>query len=167
MTAQPPVPAEPEHAPADPEAAGVADSMTEADADLRSFGYRPELRRSVPTVDLIIYGLIFMVPIAPWAIFGTVYNASEGMVPLVYVVGLVAMIFTALAYAQMAKEFPLAGSVYAYVGRGLHRVVGFFAGWSILLDYLLVPTLLYVFGAESMVGIFPGTDNGCGRSCSW
>ena len=25
-----------------------------------------------------------MVPIAPWAIFGTVYNASEGMVPLVY-----------------------------------------------------------------------------------
>ena len=87
MTAQPPVPAEPEHAPADPAAAGVADSMTEADADLRSFGYRPELRRSVPTVDLIIYGLIFMVPIAPWAIFGTVYNASEGMVPLVYLVG--------------------------------------------------------------------------------
>ncbi len=56
--------------------------MTEADERLREFGYRPELRRSVPTVDLIIYGLIFMVPIAPWAIFGTVYNASEGMVPL-------------------------------------------------------------------------------------
>jgi amino acid transporter len=158
VSAQPPVPAEPEHAPADPEAAGVAVSATDADADLRSFGYRPELRRSVSTVDLIIYGLIFMVPIAPWAIFGTVYNASEGMVPLVYVVGLVAMIFTALAYAQMAREFPLAGSVYAYVGRGLHKVVGFFAGWSILLDYLLVPTLLYVFGAESMVGIFPGTE---------
>jgi len=99
-----------------------------------------------------------MAPIAPWAIFGTVYNASEGMVPLVYLVGLIAMIFTALAYAQMAKEFPLAGSVYAYVGRGLHRVVGLFAGWSILLDYLLVPTLLFVFGAESMVGIFPGTE---------
>ncbi|HEV7655266.1 MAG TPA: APC family permease [Mycobacteriales bacterium] len=125
---------------------------------LREFGYQQELRRSVSTVDLIIYGLIFMVPIAPWAIFGTVYNAAEGMVPLVYVVGLVAMIFTALAYAQMAKEFPLAGSVYAYVGRGLHKVLGFFAGWSILLDYLLVPTLLYVFGAESMVGIFPGTE---------
>ena len=98
-----------------------------------------------------------MVPIAPWAIFGTVYNASVGMVPLVYLVGLVAMIFTALAYAQMAKSIPLAGSVFSYVGRGIHPIAGFFAGWAILLDYLLVPTLLYVFAAESMVGIFPGT----------
>jgi hypothetical protein len=46
---------------------------------LESFGYKQELKRSVSTADLLIYGLIFMVPIAPWAIFGTVYNASSGM----------------------------------------------------------------------------------------
>ena len=126
---------------------------------LESFGYKQELKRSVSTVDLLIYGLIFMVPIAPWAIFGTVYNSASGMVPLVYLIGLVAMIFTALAYAQMAKSFPLAGSVFSYVGRGIHPSVGFFAGWAILLDYLLVPTLLYVFAASSMVGIFPGTPD--------
>jgi amino acid transporter len=85
-----------------------------------------------------------------------VYNAASGMVPLVYLIGLIAMIFTALSYAQMSKAFPIAGSVYSYVGRGLHPVLGFFAGWTILLDYLLVPTLLYVFAAESMAGIFPG-----------
>ncbi|GAA4743339.1 APC family permease [Amnibacterium soli] len=124
---------------------------------LESFGYKQELKRSVSTVDLLIYGLIFMVPIAPWAIFGTVYNSAAGMVPLVYLIGLVAMIFTALAYAQMAKSFPLAGSVFSYVGRGIHPTLGFFAGWAILLDYLLIPTLLYVFAAESMVGIFPGS----------
>ena len=124
---------------------------------LESFGYTQELNRSVSTVDLLVYGLVFMVPIAPWAIFGTVYNSASGMVPLVYVVGLVAMVFTALAYAQMAKSFPLAGSVFSYVGRGIHPGVGFFAGWGILLDYLLVPTLLYVFAAESMVGLFPDT----------
>ncbi len=124
---------------------------------LESFGYKQELKRSVSTVDLLIYGLIFMVPIAPWAIFGTVYNSAAGMVPLVYVIGLVAMIFTALAYAQMAKSFPLAGSVFSYVGRGIHPSIGFFAGWAILLDYLLVPTLLYVFAASSMAGIFPGS----------
>lgn len=124
---------------------------------LESFGYEQELNRSVSTVDLLVYGLVFMVPIAPWAIFGTVYNSAAGMVPLVYVIGLVAMVFTALAYAQMAKSFPLAGSVFSYVGRGIHPGLGFFAGWAILLDYLLVPTLLYVFAAESMVGLFPGT----------
>jgi amino acid transporter len=132
-------------------------ASTENQRTLESFGYKQELKRSVSTVDLLIYGLIFMVPIAPWAIFGTVYNSAAGMVPLVYLIGLVAMIFTALAYAQMAKSFPLAGSVFSYVGRGIHPSLGFFAGWAILLDYLLVPTLLYVFAAESMVGIFPGS----------
>lgn len=129
----------------------------EAQRTLESFGYKQELHRSVATVDLLVYGLVFMVPIAPWAIFGTVYNSAAGMVPLVYVIGLVAMVFTALAYAQMAKSFPLAGSVFSYVGRGIHPNVGFFAGWAILLDYVLVPTLLYVFAAESMIGLFPGT----------
>ncbi|TGD87865.1 APC family permease [Mycolicibacterium sp. CH28] len=129
----------------------------ETQRTLESFGYKQELHRSVATVDLLVYGLVFMVPIAPWTIFGTVYNSSAGMVPLVYLIGLVAMVFTALAYAQMAKSFPLAGSVFSYVGRGIHPSAGFFAGWAILLDYLLVPTLLYVFAAESMVGLFPGT----------
>jgi amino acid transporter len=129
----------------------------EGQRSLESFGYTQELHRSVATVDLLIYGLIFMVPIAPWAIFGTVYNSAAGMVPLVYLIGLVAMVFTAMAYAQMARSFPLAGSVFSYVGRGIHPGAGFFAGWAILLDYLLVPTLLYVFAAESMIGLFPGT----------
>ena len=124
---------------------------------LESFGYKQELHRSVATVDLVVYGLVFMVPIAPWTIFGTVYNSAGGMVPLVYLIGLVAMVFTAMAYAQMAKSFPLAGSVFSYVGRGIHPGAGFFAGWAILLDYLLIPTLLYVFAAESMIGLFPGT----------
>jgi amino acid transporter len=132
-------------------------SELSAQQQLESFGYKQELKRSVSTVDLLIYGLIFMVPIAPWAIFGTVYNAAAGMVPLVYLIGLVAMIFTALAYAQMAKSIPLAGSVFSYVGRGINPTFGFFAGWAILLDYLLIPTLLYVLAAESMIGVFPGS----------
>ncbi|KIU13626.1 APC family permease [Mycolicibacterium llatzerense] len=130
----------------------------EAQRTPESFGYKQELNRSVSTVDLIVYGLVFMVPIAPWTIFGVVYNSAGGMVPLVYLIGLIAMVFTATAYAQMAKSFPLAGSVFSYVGRGIHPGAGFFAGWAILLDYLLIPTLLYVLAAESMIGLFPGTQ---------
>lgn len=133
----------------------MRDTATAAESDLAEFGYKQELRRSLSTTDLLIYGLVFMVPIAPWAIFGVVFNEAKGMVPLVYLIGLVAMIFTASSYAQMSRAFPVAGSVFSYVGRGLHPNVGFFAGWTILLDYVLVPTLLYVFAAESMSGIFP------------
>ena len=145
----------PHHGSAHPAAPGHLERTPQQ--ELEALGYKQELKRSVSTTDLLIYGLIFMVPIAPWAIFGTVYNAASGMVPLVYLIGLIAMVFTALAYAQMAKAIPLAGSVFSYVGRGISPRVGFFAGWAILLDYLLVPTLLYVFAAESMVGLFPGS----------
>src|SRR4051812_4830634 len=106
------------------------------DGELREFGYQQELRRSLTLRDLLVYGLVFMVPIAPFAIFGVVFNASMGMVPLTYVIGFVAMIFTALSYREMSRAFPISGSVYAYAGRGLHPAAGFLAGWAILLDYL-------------------------------
>jgi amino acid transporter len=77
------------------------------------------------------------------------------MVPLTYVIGLVAMVFTALSYREMSASFPVAGSVYAYVGRGLHPAAGFLAGWAILLDYLLVPSLCYVAGAAAMHSVMP------------
>lgn len=55
----------------------------------------------------------------------------------------------------MSRAFPIAGSVYAYAGRGLSPTAGFLAGWAILLDYLLIPTLCYVIGAVAMRSIIP------------
>ena len=89
--------------------------------------------------DLLVYGLVFMVPIAPFGIFGSVFQGSGGMVALAYAIGMVAMMFTALSYSQMSQAFPMAGSVYTYAGRGIAAPVGFLSGWMILLDYVLVP----------------------------
>jgi amino acid transporter len=114
------------------------------------FGYTQELRRTVGLGDLVFYGLVFMVPIAPFAIFGTVYSSSGGMPALAYLVGMVALVFTAASYTQMATAFPLAGSVYSYAGRAIGAPIGFLTGWSILLDYILVPGLLYLVAAVAM-----------------
>ncbi|TDD00801.1 APC family permease [Nonomuraea deserti] len=122
---------------------------------IEQFGYRQELQRSLGFTDLMIYGLIFMVPIAPFGIFGNVFSVSHGMVALAYVIGLVAMAFTALSYAQMARAFPMAGSVYTYAGRGIAAPVGFMAGWAILLDYVLVPSLLYLVASVAMNSFVP------------
>lgn len=124
-------------------------------AELESFGYTQELRRSLGFRDLVIYGLVFMVPIAPFGIFGSVYASSGGMVALAYAVGALAMVFTAISYAEMAKAFPMAGSVYTYAGRGLAQPVGFVAGWMILLDYILVPALLYIVSGVAMNSFLP------------
>ncbi|WP_433217788.1 APC family permease [Microtetraspora malaysiensis] len=119
------------------------------------FGYQQELQRSLSFTDLLIYGLIFMVPIAPFGIFGDVFQGSGGMVALAYIIGMVAMAFTALSYSQMSKAFPMAGSVYTYAGRGIGAPVGFLAGWVILLDYILVPTLLYLVASAAMASFVP------------
>lgn len=123
---------------------------------LEQFGYKQELRRALSLRDLIIFGMIFMVPIAPFAVFGFVWQGAKGMVALAYLLGLAGMFFTALSYASMSRAFPVAGSVYAFVQRGLHEGLGFFSGWLILLDYILVPALLYVISAVALRPLFPG-----------
>ena len=123
---------------------------------LEDFGYKEQLSRALTTRDLVVYGMIFMVPIAPYSVFGFVWNDAKGMVPLAYLVGLIGMFFTAMSYAEMSRAFPLAGSVYTYAQRGLHDVAGFFSGWLILLDYILVPALLYLFSAVALRPLLPG-----------
>lgn len=120
---------------------------------VEQFGYTQELSRSLKFSDLLVYGLIFMVPIAPFGIFGSVFQGSGGMVALTYVIGMLAMIFTANSYAQMSRAFPMAGSVYTYAGRGIRPWAGFLSGWVILLDYVLVPALLYLVASVAMNSI--------------
>jgi amino acid transporter len=120
-----------------------------------STGYKQELKRSLSFWDLLIYGLVFMVPIAPFGIYGSVAQGSNGMVALAYLIGMVGMIFTALSYARMSEAFPIAGSVYSYAQRGINDSVGFVAGWLILLDYIFVPALLYLVSASALHDIVP------------
>ncbi len=124
-------------------------------SELEAFGYRQELRRSLRLRDLLVFGLILIAPIAPFSVFGVVFNASRGMVPCIYLVGLVAMLFTALSYMAMSEVFPVAGSVDSYASRSMGEAAGFLAGWLILLDYLLVPTLIYVTCAIALHAAWP------------
>lgn len=123
--------------------------------EIEQFGYRQELKRSLTLTDLVVYGMIFMIPIAPFGVYGYVNAEAPGMVPLAYIIGMVAMLFTALSYGSMARAFPIAGSVYSYAQRGLNQHIGFIAGWLMLLDYLLIPPLLYVYAAMALNHLYP------------
>ena len=109
------------------------------------------LKRSLTIFDLTIYGLMFIAPTATFSGYGIVFDASHGMVALVFLIGFVAMFFTALSYTMMSKEFPNAGAVYAYAKRSLGEGAGFLAGWAMVLDYLLAPAVIYI-GAGVAVG---------------
>ena len=125
--------------------------------NIEQFGYKQELRRGMTLKDVVLYGVLFMVIIAPQSIYGEIQIASGGMTPLVYIVGFIAISFTAMSYMRMSKRFPIAGSVYSYVQRGINPHVGFVAGWLILLDYVFVPSLLLVMVANWGVALVPGS----------
>jgi len=123
----------------------MTDETKNGGMSVEQFGYKQELKRVLTTKDLIVYGLLFIIVTAPMGVFGEVHVLSHGMTPIVYIVGLVAMIFTALSYRQMSSRFPIAGSVYSYVQRGINPHIGFLVGWLIIIDYILLPTLNYGF----------------------
>ncbi|WP_405642218.1 APC family permease [Streptomyces uncialis] len=115
----------------------------------------PGLRRTLGFRDLVVYGLLFIAPMAPVGVFGTLDAKSHGAVALVYVVATVAMAFTAFSYAQMVRVVPHAGSVFAYARVGLGRGAGFIAGWMAMLDYLLIPAVAYLFSGIAMNALVP------------
>ncbi|MFJ8869678.1 APC family permease [Streptomyces sp. NPDC102473] len=114
-----------------------------------------KLRRTLGFRDLVVYGLLFIAPMAPVGVFGTLDARSDGAVALVYLVATVVMAFTAFSYAQMVRVAPLAGSVFAYARKGLGEGPGFIAGWMAMLDYLLIPAVAYLFSGIAMNALVP------------
>ncbi|MEU5684154.1 amino acid permease [Streptomyces venezuelae] len=116
------------------------------------------LRRSLGFRDLVVYGLLFIAPMAPVGVFGTLDAKSHGAVALVYLIATVAMAFTAFSYAQMVRVVPQAGSVFAYARAGLGKGPGFIAGWMAMLDYLLIPAVAYLFSGIAMNSLVPSVS---------
>lgn len=113
------------------------------------------LRRSLGLKQLIGNGLVFIGPAAPVGIFGPIYAKSGGAVVTVYVVATLIMALTAISYSQMSRVVPAAGSVYSYATAGIGRGAGFVAGWMVLLDYLLIPSVAFLFTGLAMHSFLP------------
>jgi amino acid transporter len=113
------------------------------------------LQRRLTLRDLVVYGLLFIGPLAPVGVFGVLDARAGGAVALVYMVATIAMAFTAWSYAEMSRVVPQAGSVFAYATAGLGPAAGFFAGWLALLDYLLIPSVAYLFSGIAMHALVP------------
>lgn len=115
-----------------------------------------ELKRSLHYWDLVVYGLAYIAPFAPLSTLGFVWQASNGLIVLAYILGGICMYFTAKSYAVMAESIPNSGSVYGFAREALGRFPGFLAGWMILLDYLLIPAFVFDLVAVAFGELVPG-----------
>src|SRR5579872_6737634 len=116
------------------------------------------LRRTLNFRDLVMYGLAYVCPCAPFQILGFVWLKSNGLIALAYILGGVCMYFTARSYAVMTEAVPSAGSVYGFARHALGPFAGFVAGWMILLDYLLIPGYMYDVIAVALETLMPRVD---------
>jgi amino acid transporter len=107
----------------------------------------PRLRRVLGLWDLIFYGIVVIQPIAAVPLFGIGQKLSNGHMVTTILIAMLAMLLTATSYGRMASLYPVAGSAYTYVGRGLNAHLGFVTGWLIFLDYLIVPVTGIIYSS--------------------
>lgn len=144
------------------DAAPKADASVQSDAptaaqtaDASSSQGDAGFKRTVGVFDMVVYGLIFMVPIATFSLFGGVSNASGGMPALAYFVAFIGMFFSVLSFGMMIGTFPSSGSIYTYTSKSIGKGLGFVAGWLMLLQYLTSPDMVFIMGAEALSTYVP------------
>ena len=116
----------------------------------------PGLKRVLSLTSLVVYGIIVIQPTAPMPLFGAVAELGHGHVASTVLIGMVAMLFTAISYGRMANAYPNAGSAYTYVGREIHPALGYIAGWSMLFDYVLNPAICVIWTSKAAMNLLPG-----------
>ena len=114
-----------------------------------------DFKRVLTLRDLVIFGLAFVGPTAPYSMFGIASVKSQGHLPLVYLIAMIAMSFTAISYGRMSAAFPAAGSTYVYASKALHPGAGFLAGWAMTIDYILIPMLSVIFVGLTANKVWP------------
>jgi putrescine importer len=134
----------------------MSSSETRIAASTSEAAATPGLRRVLSLWDLILYGIVLVMPIAPVPLFGLAQQLSNGHAVTTILLGMVAMGLTAVSYGKMAALYPSAGSAYTYVSRSLHPRLGFLTGWAMFLDYLLVPLICTIYGSITLAKVVPG-----------
>ena len=113
------------------------------------------LKRVLGVPSLVLFGLVYMVPLTVFTTYGFVTQMTGGRLPAAYIVTLIAMVFTARSYGQMARAYPFAGSAYTYTQRSFGPGLGFLTGWALMLDYLFLPMINYLVIGLYLHAAFP------------
>ena len=116
-------------------------------------------KRVLGVPSLVLFGLVYMVPLTAFTTYGIVTQLTGGRVAMTYVITLVAMVFTARSYARMSVAYPYSGSAYVYTQQSFGGAIGFLAGWALLLDYLFLPMINYLIIGLYMGSSFPGVPS--------
>jgi amino acid transporter len=115
----------------------------------------PGLKRVLRLPALVLYGIILIQPTAPMPLFGAAASLGKGHVVTTILIGMFAMLFTAISYGRMANAYPNAGSAYTYVSREIHPSLGYFIGWGMIFDYVMNPIICVIWASKASMNFIP------------
>jgi amino acid transporter len=115
----------------------------------------PGLKRVLGLSALVLYGIILIQPTAPMPLYGAAATLAHGHVVTTILIGMVAMLFTAISYGRMANAYPSAGSAYTYVSREIHPSLGYFVGWGMIFDYIMNPIICVIWISKAAINLIP------------
>ncbi len=124
-------------------------------SDIKTSASGPGLRRVLGLSSLVLYGIILIQPTAPMPLFGAAATLAKGHVVTTILIGMVAMLFTAISYGRMANAYPSAGSAYTYVSREIHPSLGYFVGWGMIFDYIMNPIICVIWISKAAINMIP------------
>jgi putrescine importer len=111
--------------------------------------------KSLRLFDLTTYGLNFMIPLAPAIVYGAIAHITKSSVSIPYMIGIIGMFFTVYSFIFMSKRIASSGSVFTYVSKTLGKHLGWFAGWLMIIDYLLSPAITTSSASSYIQQYFP------------
>jgi amino acid transporter len=88
-------------------------------------------------------------------IYGAAASLAHGHVVTTILIGMVAMLFTAISYGRMANAYPSAGSAYTYVSREIHPALGYIVGWGMIFDYVMNPIICVIWVSKAAMNFIP------------
>ncbi|EIN6864374.1 APC family permease, partial [Escherichia coli] len=81
---------------------------------------KTRLRKSLKLWQVVMMGLAYLTPMTVFDTFGIVSGISDGHVPASYLLALAGVLFTAISYGKLVRQFPEAGSAYTYAQKSIN-----------------------------------------------
>ena len=106
--------------------------------DLHGFGYRQELKRTVGSFASFAIGFSFVsILTTVFQLFGLGFGFGGTAFFWTWPAVFVGQLMVALCFAELAARYPLSGAIYQWSRRLSGAVVGWFAGWTMIIAQIV------------------------------
>ena len=86
---------------------------------------------------------------------GLVALFAGGASPIAFLIASITYVATGLAYSELATTYPYAGGAQIYAMKAFNDLVGFVAGWAVMLDYTVDMALFSLASAGYLSHFLP------------